>query len=143
MIALDHVYLAVSDLARARSFYDAVFGALEFAQAEEPIDGDPHLHYWNRSLQVSIRPARTPGLRADPYAPGLHHLCLQLRDRAAVDTAFAKLKALGIRATAPRLYPQYNPDYYPTFFADPDGIRLELVARKAKRDEIVERWERR
>jgi len=140
VIGLDHVYLAVTDLARARAFYDAVLGALEFERAEEPIGGDSHLHYWNRALQLSIRPARTAGLRADPYAPGLHHLCLQLRDRVAVDAAHAQLRALGIAASAPRLYPEYNPDYYATFFEDPDGIRFELVARKARRDEIVASW---
>jgi glyoxylase I family protein len=58
-----------------------------------------------------------------------------------VDAAHARLRALGVAASAPRLYPEYNPDYYATFFEDPDGIRLELVARKAKRDEIVARWD--
>jgi catechol 2,3-dioxygenase-like lactoylglutathione lyase family enzyme len=140
VIGLDHVYLTVTELARARAFYDAVLGALEFERAEEPIGGDPHLHYWNRALQLSLRPARTTGVRADPYAPGLHHLSLQLRDPAAVDAAFSKLRGLGVAASAPRLYPEYNPDYYATFFEDPDGVRFELVARKAKRDEIVAGW---
>ena len=143
VIGLDHAYLTVTDLARAGAFYDAVLGALEFERGEAPIGGDPHLHYWNRSLQLSIRPARGAGRRADPYAPGLHHLCLQLRDRAAVDAAFSKLCALGVAASPPRLYPEYNPDYYATFFEDPDGIRFELVARKARRDEIVASWDER
>jgi catechol 2,3-dioxygenase-like lactoylglutathione lyase family enzyme len=142
VIGLDHVYLTVSDLGRAMRFYDGVLGALGFRRGEEPIGGDPHVHYWNRALQLSIRPARAADAH-DPYAAGLHHLCLQVRDRAAVDAAFAHLRALGVAASAPRLYPEYNPDYYATFFTDPDGIRLELVARKAKRDEIVASWERR
>lgn len=141
VIGLDHVYLAVSDFARARRFYDALLGALGFESGDAPIAGEPHLHYWNRALQISIRPAHAAGVRHDPYAPGLHHLCLQLRNPAAVDAAHAKLRALGVAASAPRLYPEYNPDYYATFLEDPDGIRLELVARKGKRDEIVARWE--
>ena len=140
VIGLDHAYLAVTDFARAVAFYDAVLGALEFEAGDAPIGGDPHRHYWNRALQLSIRPARTAGVRADPYAPGLHHLCLQVRDRGAVDAAFSRLRALGVAASQPRLYPEYNPDYYATFFEDPDGIRLELVARKARRDEIVAGW---
>ncbi len=28
---------------------------------------------------------------------------------------------------APREYPEYMPGYYAVFFADPDGIKLELV----------------
>ncbi len=143
VIGLDHVYLAVSDLGRASRFYDAVLGALGFRKGDAPIAGEPHAHYWNRALQLSLRPAHATGARHDPYAPGLHHLCVQVRDPAAVDAAHAKLSALGVAASAPRLYPEYNPDYYATFFADPDGIRLELVARKAKRDEIVARWDER
>ena len=143
VIGLDHAYLAVSDLARARRFYDAVLGALGFRMSDAPIAGEPHAHYWNRALQLSIRPAHAPGVRHDPYAPGLHHLCLQLRGRVAVDAACARLRALGVAASEPRLYPEYNPDYYATFFEDPDGIRLELVARKAKRDEIVAGWDER
>jgi glyoxylase I family protein len=143
VIGLDHAYLTVSDLARATRFYDAVLGALDFERAGEPIAGEPHAHYWNRALQLSIRPARAAAARHDPYAPGLHHLCLQVRDRAAVDASYAKLRALGVAASEPRLYPEYNPDYYATFFSDPDGIRLEIVARKAKRDEIVAGWDAR
>ncbi|MEN8159444.1 MAG: VOC family protein, partial [Myxococcota bacterium] len=100
-----------------------------------------HAHYWNRTLQISIRPARTAGVRHDPHAPGLHHVCLQLRDTAALDAAHAKLRALAVDATEPCLYPQYADDYYATFFEDPDGIRLELVARRARRNEVVARWE--
>ena len=28
---------------------------------------------------------------------------------------------------APAEYPQYGPNYYAVFFADPDGMKLELV----------------
>ncbi len=142
VIGLDHAYLAVSDFERSSGFYDALLAALGFRKGDAPIGGEPHAHYWNRALQLSIRPAHA-ALKHDPYAPGLHHLCLQLRDPAAVDAAFAKLRALGVVASEPRLYPEYNPDYYATFFVDPDGIRLELVARKAKRDEIVAHWDER
>jgi catechol 2,3-dioxygenase-like lactoylglutathione lyase family enzyme len=115
--------------------------ALDFRRGDAPIGGDPHRHYWNRALQVSIRPARSAGVRHDAYAPGLHHLCLQLRNPGELDAAYAKLCALGVSVTPPRLYPEYNADYYASFFEDPDGIRFELVARKARRDEIVARWE--
>jgi catechol 2,3-dioxygenase-like lactoylglutathione lyase family enzyme len=141
VIGLDHVYLAVTEPARSLAFYDPVLAALGFKKTGSTIAGDPHAHYWNRSLQISIRPARAAGVRHDPYAPGLHHLCLQLRDDAALDAAHAKLRALGVEATEPRLYPQYSDDYYATFFDDPDGIRLELVARRARRNEVVARWD--
>lgn len=140
VVALDHLYLSVSDPARSLPFYDTVLGALGFKKSESVIAGDPHAHYWNRALQISIRPARSAGVEHDPYAPGIHHLCLQMRDEAEVDAAYTSLRALGVDATEPRLCPQYAEDYYATFFEDPDGIRFELVNRRARRNEIVARW---
>jgi hypothetical protein len=58
-----------------------------------------------------------------------------------VDEAHAALAGLGVPVTAPRLYPEYAGDYYAIFFEDPDGIRLEIVARRAGRDETVREWD--
>lgn len=104
------------------------------------IGGDSHAHYFNPAMQISIRPALSDA-RHDPLAPGLHHLCLQVGTRADVDAAAAALCDHAVEATAPRLYPEYNSDYYATFFEDPDGIRLEIVARSQSRDEIARRWD--
>jgi catechol 2,3-dioxygenase-like lactoylglutathione lyase family enzyme len=140
VIGLDHVYVTVSDFAASTRFYDQLMAALGFRKGDKSIGGDPHAHYFNPVMQYSIRPARSAGPH-DPYAPGLHHLCFQVEDRAAVDEAHRQLTALGVAATAPRRYPEYNPDYYATFFEDPDGIRLEIVARTPYRDEVASRWD--
>lgn len=137
---LDHLYLTVSDLARSVRFYDGVMQRLGFRKGDKPIGGDPHVHYFNRVLQLSLRPARSQRAH-DPYTPGLHHVCLQLPTRADVDAAVEALRALGVDATDAKLYPEYNPDYYATFFEDPDGIRLELVTRTPYRDAVVEHWD--
>ena len=140
VVGLDHVYLTVSDFAAAERFWDPVMELLGFKKGDAPIGGAPHAHYFNRVLQVSIRPAERPGPH-DPYSPGLHHLCLRLPDRAAVDEAAAALRRLGVDATEPRLYPEYAADYYATFFTDPDGIRLELVALRQGRRDVVALWD--
>jgi catechol 2,3-dioxygenase-like lactoylglutathione lyase family enzyme len=139
-VGIDHVYLTVSDFARAERFYDDVMEMLGFRKGDKPIGGDPHAHYFNPNLQVSIRPARSRTAH-DPYAPGLHHLCLQAATRADVDRIAAALRARGVEATEPALYPEYDAEYYATFFEDPDGLRLEVVARTSSRDEIVARWD--
>ena len=137
VVGLDHVYLAVTDLERSEKFYDTVLALLDFRKIDAPIGGEPHRHYFNKVMQISIRPARG---RHDPYAPGLHHLCLQVADNAALDTLARLLRTAGIAIAEPALYPQYADDYYALFLADPDGIRLEVVARRARRKATVARW---
>lgn len=139
VIGVDHIYLTVSDFAKAEAFYDTVLALLDYRKLDAPIGGDPHRHYFNKVMQISIRPAR--GGTHDPYAPGLHHLCLQLADNAAVDKAARLLRAVGIDVTEPAFYPQYADDYYAVFFSDPDGIRHELVARRSRRKMVAERYD--
>lgn len=137
---IDHLYISVRDIRASETFYDPVMQALGFRKGTREIAGEPHAHYFNRVLQYTLRPARD-GSAADSYRVGaLHHLCFQVPDAAAVDEAHAKLRALHIEATEPKLYPEYRPDYYATFFSDPDGIRLEVVCDSAGRKLIRERW---
>lgn len=136
---IDHVYLSVTDLDRSEAFYDQVMHALGLHKGDKTIAGEPHAHYLAPAFQVSLRPARSRDGH-DPYAPGLHHLCFQAPSRDDVDACHASLRALGIRATAPAEYPEYHPEYYATFFEDPDGIRLEIVARTSYRQTLEDRW---
>ncbi len=137
--AVDHIYVAVRDLARSEAFYDGVMRLLGFKKGTSPIAGDRHVHYFNPATQYTIRPAKSAAAH-DPYRPGLHHLCFRVETPAEVDDAAAALAALGIDATPPALYPEYADDYYATFFTDPDGIRLEVVALRHRRTLIRERW---
>ena len=136
---LDHVYIAVRDFDRAVAFYDRVMKLLGFKKGTKAIAGERHAHYFNRELQISIRAARSDQAH-DPYRAGLHHLCLRVADTEAVDRAATSLRALGVAATEPRLYPEYAEDYYATFFEDPDGIRYEIVATRRMRRLVREHW---
>ena len=136
---IDHLYVAVGDLARSVAFYDPVMRLLGFRKIMRPIAGEPHVHYFTPELQYTLRPAKSPAAH-DPYAPGLHHLCFRVPTDGDVDLAARELRALGVDATDPAVYPEYSPDYYATFFADPDGLRLEVVAMRAHRRLVQERW---
>lgn len=141
VLALDHIYIAVSDLTHSTVFYDGVMRLLGFRKGTTPIGRDPHVHYFNRVLQLTLRPADPKGPAHDQHAPGLHHLCFQLADSVAVDSAAIELQNLGISVRQPRLYPQYGEDYYATYFNDPDGIEIELVNRTRIRKLICDKWE--
>jgi catechol 2,3-dioxygenase-like lactoylglutathione lyase family enzyme len=139
VIGIDHIYIAVSDMARSEDFYDRVMAVLGFAKNSFAIGGDPHIQYYNRHFGFVLRPAR--GGHHDSYQPGLHHLCLRVDSAADVVETAAQLIAAGIPATDPKLYPDYAPDYSATFLTDPDGIRLEITNYRQERRDRHDRWE--
>ena len=132
IIGIDHIYIAVRDLGRSEAFYDPVLSALGFRKSTGPLGDEPHVFYTNRHFSYTLRPAHG-GPDHDRFAPGLHHLCLRVENPQAVDDAYRELQRLGIDATKPKLYPEYAPDYYATFFSDPDEVRLEITNYREQR----------
>jgi len=138
IIGIDHIYIAVSDLKMSEAFYDRVMPVLGFRKNSFTIGGDPHIQYYNRHFGFVLRPAR--GGRHDPYGPGLHHLCLRVDSIADVTETASRLFEAGIEATEPGLYPEYAPDYFATFFSDPDGVRLEVTNYRRERRDRHDHW---
>jgi glyoxylase I family protein len=140
VIGIDHIYIAVSDLARSEDFYDRVMlQALGFRKNTFTIDGDPHVQYFNRHFGYVLRPARATS-RHDPYSPGLHHLCLRVESVAEVVAVTRRLRSAGIEASEAKSFPEYAPDYWATFFDDPDGVRLEITNYRQERRDRHDRW---
>jgi glyoxylase I family protein len=132
---IDHIYITVSDLGRSEPFYDHVLlKTLGFRKNSFALGGDPHVQYFNRHFGYVLRPSRH-SKGHDSYAPGLHHFCLRVDSVADVVAVANQLRALGVEASEVKLYPEYAPDYWATFFIDPDGIRLEVTNyRQERRD---------
>jgi catechol 2,3-dioxygenase-like lactoylglutathione lyase family enzyme len=134
VIGIDHIYLTVSSLERAEPFYDRLLkDVLGFRRNSFALGGNPHVQYFNRQFGIVLRPARAGAAAHDRGTPGLHHLCLRVNEPADVDRAAKELMGLGLSITAPRLYPEYAPDYYALFLEDPDGLRLEVTNFRAER----------
>jgi len=142
ILGLDHIYLSVRSMEASERFYtDAFVRVLGFRVNRFVIAGAPHVQFYDRRFGIVIRPAKAGAGPHDSYAPGLHHLCLRVEGEAEVDRVASALRALGIDASAPRHYPEYAPDYYATFFDDPDGIRLEIMNFREGRRRRMERWD--
>jgi len=142
VIGIDHVYLAVRDLAHSEAFYDRVMtGVLGYRKAKGDLGGAPHVHYYNRQFGFSLCPAREGAPDHDGYAPGLHHFCFRVIDEAAVDRAASELRAAHVDVSEGRYYPEYAPDYYAVFFQDPDGIRLEITNFREQRRRRMYDWD--
>ena len=127
---LDHVSIAVRDVARAARFYDSVMAALGIPKVGED---DDWAGYGLRCDQVhperSYLSLRRSG-RSDP--PSAVHYAFKAPDRAAVDAFWrAGLAAGGIDDGHPGLRTHYHAAYYAAFLRDPDGNRIEAVCHTA------------
>jgi catechol 2,3-dioxygenase-like lactoylglutathione lyase family enzyme len=136
----DHVYLSVSDIAKSEPFYDRLVSVFGFRKSRFALHGDAHVQYYNRHFGLVIRQARS-ATPHDPYAPGLHHLCLRVDTIDDVVATATALREAGIDATEAALHPGYADDYWATFFNDPDGIRLEVTNYRAERRERHDHWD--
>ncbi|MBV9838453.1 MAG: VOC family protein [Solirubrobacterales bacterium] len=119
---IDHVGFEVSDLARSARFYDAVLYALG---ARRMLESEHAVAYGVNGpmLWIVVR-GRLPG-------PGYGHLALQANGKAAVDAAYAEgIANGGADDGAPGQRPQYGRRYYAGYLRDPDGLRVEMVARR-------------
>lgn len=127
--AVHHIDLSVSDVAAAKPVYGAVLEFLGYTRVRDT----PDVCEWDLrgrepfGASIGIRKAKTVA-KHNGYSPGLQHLAWRVESRAAVDAVHDLLIARGIPVLDPPAhYPDYSGDYYAVFFADPDGIRLEVV----------------
>ena len=140
VIGIDHIYITASDLQRSESFYDHVLlEALGFRKNKFTLGDDPHIQYFNRHFGYVLRPSRNSDGH-DSHAPGLHHFCLRVESVADVVAVANQLRAIGVAASEARLYSEYAPDYWATFFADPDGVRLEVTNYRQERRDRHDNW---
>jgi catechol 2,3-dioxygenase-like lactoylglutathione lyase family enzyme len=119
---IDHVSVAVSDLAAAADFYEAVLGTLGFGKLDGHAAtlgfGKRYPEFW-----INHRPALAP-LAADSGV----HLALRAPSVAAVEAFHAAaLAAGGTSDGPPGLRPQHGEGYYAAFVRDLDGNRIEAV----------------
>lgn len=117
---IDHVSVAVRDLAAAARFYEAALAALGMSKLEQrPATvgfGKQYPEFWIN-------------LRAGPVqvSDGAH-VCFRARTTEMVDDFHAAaLAAGGTSNGAPGLRPQHGDGYYAAFIRDLDGNRIEVV----------------
>jgi len=119
---IDHVSVAVRDLAESTRFYEAVLTTLGFIKLEQrPATvgfGKTYPEFWI-NLRVGL-----PPLSPDSGA----HVCFRARSTELIDAFHAAaLAAGGSDDGAPDLRPQHGDGYYAAFIRDLDGNRIEAV----------------
>lgn len=127
---INHLRLTVRDLPASKAFYYPLLEHLGYRLAEESAtrlawaSWAPHgtLHW----LIMSIADPDKPRAH-DRYTPGFHHLAWNVQTRAEVDAIHAFLVQRGVPILDPPAEYDYEPGYYAFFFADPDGLKLEIM----------------
>ena len=123
---LHHIDVTVSDLTRATEFYGRVLPLVGFRRTFDVPEGPI---FAGEKFELGLVAAKPDSVRPhDRYSPGLHHLAFGVVDRTSVDRVHEELKVIGATILdPPAAYERYAPGYYAVFFADPDGIKLEVV----------------
>ena len=132
---IDHVSVAVRDLAKAEPFYAALLAPLGMRKLREWPDaavgfGKKYPEFWINRRAAMARVAPDSGV----------HICLRATDtRAVEDFHAAALKAGGTSDGAPGRRAEYHESYYAAFIRDPDGNRIEAVTFLRDRDNSASR----
>ncbi len=126
---IDHIGLAVSDLARSRAFYEQALAPLGMKVAAEfgPNEAGGRV--------VMFGGAEGPTfVIADHERPGEgNHVAFRAGTRDQVQAFHAAALAAGGRDNgAPGLREHYGPTYYAAFVHDPDGFNIEAVCHAAE-----------
>ncbi len=123
LLRIHHTAIICADYHRSKQFYTEILGLKIIA---ENYRRDRNSYKLDLALpngsQIELFSFPDPPPRPSrPEACGLRHLAFAVED---VDQAKAKLEAQGIQVEAVRLDEFTNKRF--TFFADPDGLPLEL-----------------
>jgi glyoxylase I family protein len=120
--AIHHVAIIASDYAVSKAFYTEVLGLPVIAEAYRAERQSWKLDLRLGDAQVELFSFPDPPARVSrPEACGLRHLALAVDD---LDVAVTHLSAHGVM-TEPVRVDEYTGRRF-TFFADPDGLPLEL-----------------
>lgn len=132
---LHHIALIAGDYARSRRFYTQLLGFRVLAE---------HYREARRSYKLDLE--GPGGLRLElfsfpgapprpsrPEAQGLRHLAFRVDD---LDAGLAALRQAGVDHEPPRV-DQYSGRRF-AFFADPDGLPLELYEEPAQAPRAVQ-----
>jgi catechol 2,3-dioxygenase-like lactoylglutathione lyase family enzyme len=110
---IDHISIAVRDLAKAEPFYIALLAPLGMTKLRAWSNaaigfGKKYPEFWINRRDAMGRVAEDSGV----------HICLRAPDSAAVDA---------FHAAALKGGEKYHGNYYAAFIRDPDGNRIEAV----------------
>lgn len=124
---IHHVAIIASNYEASKDFYCRILGLSLLSEHYRP-----HNHSWKADLafgehyQIELFSFENPPARPSyPEAAGLRHLAFSVDE---LDKWIDYLERQGVKCEAVRIDPYTQKRF--TFFADPDGLPLELYSEK-------------
>lgn len=130
---LGHLGVNVSDLARAKAYYDQLMPLLGFESYLSAADQFAYRRIEAKpGTYLFFYPAREES-EYSRHRSGLQHLAFIVPSRAVVHEVHAKVQELGSEVIhLPQEFPQYHAGYYAVFWQEPDGFMLEAVCHRER-----------
>ena len=123
--AVMHLALKVSDRPRSEVFYDWILTALGYTCVAQT---NRYTMWWSAQAGAITLSDADPLHAASDNTPGLHHFALAAESAQQVDRIYQRLQVIGAQILqTPQTVANGSMAYYSLLFADPDGLRLELV----------------
>ncbi|MBO9731792.1 MAG: VOC family protein [Chitinophaga sp.] len=121
--AVHHIAIICSDYPRSKAFYTDVLGlqVIREVYREERDSWKLDLALGELYIIELFSFPDPPARVSRPEAAGLRHLAFSVND---IESAVAQLQQKGVSTEPIRIDPHTNQRF--TFFADPDGLPLEL-----------------
>jgi len=117
---LDHLSIQCADVASSAEFYDRVLATL----------GGGRVMEFGEIIGFGVPPMPTFWIGPQTSGEGFResHIAFAAPDRSAVQAFYDAATAAGTESLhAPRLWPEYHPNYFGAFVRDPDGNNVEAV----------------
>jgi len=119
---IDHVSVAVSDLAKSAAFYEGLLATLGYARL---VERDYAVGFGKRYPEFWIN--KRPRMAPVAVDTGVH-ICLRAASEDAVRAFYgAAVRLGGADDGAPGMRPAATRDYFAAFIRDPDGNKIEAA----------------
>ena len=118
---LAHVSIQCADLEKSASFYDTVLA---------PLGGGRVMEDGGNAIGYGLPPVPTFWIGQQRTGNGFRetHIAFSALSRDAVRSFFDAAASFGAEVLhEPKLWPQYDPQYFAAFVRDPDGNNVEAV----------------
>ena len=120
---IDHVSIQCADVRASAAFYDTVLATI----------GGSRIMEFGDVIGYGVPPMPDFWLGPQQTGEGFRetHIAFQAPDRAAVRAFVDGAVTSGAELLhAPRVWPEYHPNYYGGFVRDPDGNNVEAVCHR-------------